>query len=339
MPRKTRIDAPGAIHHVIVRGIERSPIFKDDRDRNQFSNRLGALLQETSTACYAWALMGNHVHLLLRSGLSPLSLLMRRLLTGYAQYFNRRHSRSGHLFQNRYKSFLCEEEPYLLELIRYIHLNPVRVGIIKSMDELAKFPWSGHSALLGKHKREWQETGFVLHLFHEKQTAARNAYASFVQKGIVIGRRPDLIGGGLVRSAGGWVAVQSLRRTKERFASDERILGSSDFVTAVLKQANEQYEKKQLLHTFDIGTLITVVCGHLHVDRALLLSPVKQRQVSRARSLISHIAFTTLRLKGVDIARSLGLSPAAVTKLAARGRSDPLREEIERKLLEGDMIA
>ena len=331
MPRKTRIDAAGALHHVIVRGIGQSAIFKDDRDRKDFLTRLESLLQETSTSCYAWALMNNHVHLLLRSGLSPLSSLMRRLLTGYAKYFNRRHNRSGHLFQNRYKSFLCEEEPYLLELIRYIHLNPLRVGAVKTMDELATFPWSGHSTLLGKHKREWQETEFVLHLFHERQTIARKAYLSFLEKGIALGRRSDLTGGGLIRSAGGWVAVQSLRKSKEHYASDERILGSSDFVSTVLKQANEQYEKKRL---FDMETLIMFVCEYLHIDKSLLLSPVKQGQVARARSLIAHIAFNVLRLTGVSIAGSLGLSPSAVSKLAAKGRIDPLQEQIEKKFLE-----
>lgn len=263
---------------------------------------------------------------------------MRRLLTGYAQYFNRRHNRSGHLFQNRYKSFLCEEEPYLLELVRYIHLNPRRVGTVKTMDQLATFPWSGHSTLLGKRKREWQDTTFVLHLFHQKQTTARHAYSSFVHKGIALGHRPDLTGGGLIRSAGGWVAVQSLRKSKEHYASDERILGGSDFVATVLKQANEQYEKNRLL-TIDIETLIMFVCNYLHIDKSLLLNPVKQRQVARTRSLIAYIAFNTLRRTGVEIAGRLNLSPSAISKLAAKGRTDPLREEIEGKLLERQKIS
>ena len=116
-------------------------------------------------------------------------------------------------------------------------------------------------------------------------------------------------------------------------ASDERILGSSDFVSTVLKQANEQYQKNRLL-AINIETLIMFVCDHLHIDASLLLSPVKQRQVALARSLIAHIAFTTLRLTGVEIARALRLSPSAVSKLAAKGRIDPLREDIEGRLLE-----
>ena len=127
------------------------------------------------------------------------------------------------------------------------------------------------------------------------------------------------------------MAVQSLRKSREQFASDERILGRSDFVASVLKQAHEQHERKVVV---DIDTLIAHVCDRLSIDELLLLSPVKQRQVSRARSLIAHIAFDRLKLRGVDIARSLALSPAAISKLAARGRIDPLREEITTRLWE-----
>jgi len=101
MPRQARLDAPGTLHHVMIRGIERSPIFKDDQDREDFISRMGILAQETGTRILAWALMRNHVHLLFFSGPTGISKFMRRLLTGYALRYNRRHRRSGHLFQNR----------------------------------------------------------------------------------------------------------------------------------------------------------------------------------------------------------------------------------------------
>lgn len=110
MPRESRIDSPGALHHIILRGIERNDLFKDYLDHHNFLDRLGKILSETSTSCYAWDLMTNHVHLLLRTGRVSISKVMARLLTGYAQQFNRRHKRHGHLFQNRYKSFFCEEK-------------------------------------------------------------------------------------------------------------------------------------------------------------------------------------------------------------------------------------
>jgi putative transposase len=336
MPRKSRIDAPGAIHHVIIRGIERSPLFRESKDYEDFISRLALLLTETATSCYAWVLMRNHVHLLLRSGRTPLSLLMRRLLTGYAQYFNRRHNRCGHLFQNRYKSFLCEEDPYLLELVRYIHLNPVRVGLVGDMAELERFPWCGHGVIMGRKTHTWQDSSFVLSLFHEKEAIARRAYCSFVENGIALGKRPDLVGGGLVRSAGGWVAVQDLRKSKEGFASDERILGSSVFVDSVLKQANEDYERRLDAgrQDIDLERLVTIVCDHLGLEPAVLGSPTKQSSVARARAIVCHIAFDTLRFRGVDISHQLKVTPSAVSKLTTRGRIDQQAIEIEKILHE-----
>jgi REP element-mobilizing transposase RayT len=154
MPRKARIDTVGALHHIIVRGIERRKIFYDDIDRDNFLNRLGAILTDTKTPCFAWALIPNHLHLLLRTGVAPIATVMRRLLTGYAISFNRRH----------------------------------------------------------------------------------RSYREYVKKGIDEGKRTDLTGGGLIRSAGGWSVVKALRKSDARMKGDERILGDGDFVETVLKE-------------------------------------------------------------------------------------------------------
>jgi REP-associated tyrosine transposase len=148
---------PGILQHVIVRGIEKRNIFLDDEDKTSFIERLSSLLQKTETSCFAWALLSNHFHLLLMPTSTPLSTLMRRLLTGYAVVFNRKHLRSGHLFQNRYKSIVCEEETYLLELVRYIHLNPLRAGLVSNLDELDRYRWCGHAVLMGNLHVEGQK--------------------------------------------------------------------------------------------------------------------------------------------------------------------------------------
>jgi REP element-mobilizing transposase RayT len=150
MPRSARLDAPGVLHHIMIRGIERRKIFRDNKDREEFINRLEKLLSETQMTCYAWAFIPNHAHFLFRTGTVPIATLMRRLLTGYAVYFNRRHRRSGQLFQNRYKSILCQEDIYLKELVRYIHLNPIRAGLVKDLEELNRYPYCGHSVLMGR---------------------------------------------------------------------------------------------------------------------------------------------------------------------------------------------
>ncbi|MBW2336999.1 MAG: transposase [Deltaproteobacteria bacterium] len=136
----------------MARGIERRKIFLDDKDRTSFLERLALILEETQTQCYAWALIPNHFHILLRIGTTPLSTVMRRLMTGYAVTFNIRHRRSGHLFQNRYKSVVCEEDTYLLELTRYIHLNPLRARLVEDLKSLDKYQWACHSAILGRRK-------------------------------------------------------------------------------------------------------------------------------------------------------------------------------------------
>lgn len=120
MPRQARIDGAGALRHIICRGIEGKEIFSDDQDTDDFVSRPGSVHFHTSTRCYAWALIPNHFHLLLQTGSAPVDTVMRKLLTGYATKFNRRHGRHGHLFRNRYKSILCQEEPYLLEPVEMI---------------------------------------------------------------------------------------------------------------------------------------------------------------------------------------------------------------------------
>jgi REP element-mobilizing transposase RayT len=185
------------------RGIERNDIFFNDKDRNDFLNRLSLLVEEDALDVYAWTLMPNHFHLLLKTKNCTLSSSMKKLLTGYVVNFNRRHNRYGHLFQNRYKSIVCQEDTYLMELVRYIHLNLLRAGIVKDITGLNRSPWSGHSVLLGNKKREWQNTEYVLSYFGSKKVCKENYY-NYVKDGIKAGNRPELVGGGLNRSMGGW---------------------------------------------------------------------------------------------------------------------------------------
>jgi hypothetical protein len=156
---------------------------------------------------------------------------MRRVLTGYAVGFNRRHRRAGHLFQNRFKSILVEEEPYLLELVRYIHLNPVRAGLVAAVDALARYPWTGHAVLLGQLAYPAQDTAAVLTQFGPTQRAARRAYQAFVRDGLSAPAARALDGGGLRRSAGAWEV--RVRGGRERWRFDERLLGSNAFVARV----------------------------------------------------------------------------------------------------------
>jgi len=322
MPRKARIDAPGALHHIIVRGIERRKIFYDDFDRDNFLERLGSVLTETSTPCFAWALIPNHLHMLLRTGDAPIATVMRRLLTGYAVSFNRRHRRHGQLFQNRYKSILCQEDLYLLELVRYIHLNPLRARNVKRLRELGRYPYCGHSVLMGKIKREWQDTDYILRFYHSQYLTARRRYREFVAKALGDGRRPELVGGGLVRSAGGWSVVKTMRRGFERMKGDERILGDGDFVETVLKKAQEDLDRKSQLQAagYSFDWLVGRVAVQLGIEPKEVLAPGKYPSAVKARSLLCYWGARELGMTTVGLARRLNLAQPTVSQAVRRGQ-------------------
>jgi len=320
MPRKGRIDYPGALHHVIIRGINRARIFDDDMDREEFIRRLEVGLNKTGLLCYAWALIPNHVHLLLRTGVNPLTGLMRSLLTGYAVYFNRRHNRVGYLFQSRYKSILCEEDEYLLQLIRYIHLNPLRAGLVPDLAALNTFPWSGHAVLLGKHEAGWQGVTASLSRFGKTVRTARKKYLDFVKKGIPEGKRSDLTGGGLVRSLGGWQAVRRMRKGGERFRGDERILGNSDFVLEVLKVVEEKLAKQEekRLAGWSMEKLLSQVSKQYETEIESIMRGKKQRSSSQARALFCWWATEELGYTLTEVGEYLNVSHQAVSQAKQR---------------------
>jgi REP element-mobilizing transposase RayT len=300
----------------MIRGIERSPIFEDDQDRSDFIARAGILAEETGTRILAWALMKNHVHLLFFSGPAGISKYMRRLLTGYALKYNRRHGRNGHLFQNRYKSIVCEEGTYLLELVRYIHLNPLRAFQVKSMEELDQYPWSGHSILLGKEKNDWQERGYVLQQFHDKEGKAIRAYRKFMQDGKDQGWRPELVGGGLIRSLGGWSQVLPLGGSRERMEHDDRILGDGDFVFEIIREAEKnvrRYLRVNELKT-SVENAIKAICRKEGVSEQEMRMGVRTRKYSRVRAKISHHLSHEFGVSQAEIARQLGVCTSAIAK-------------------------
>ena len=389
MPRQARLDAPGVLQHVMARGIERRKIFWDDKDRTSFLERLALILEETQTQCYAWTLIPNHFHLLLRTGLSasadasrcragatPLSSVMRRLMTGYAVTFNIRHRRSGHLFQNRYKSVVCEEDPYLLELIRYIHLNPLRAGLVEDLNALDKYPWTGHSTILGRCKNplipetqanesfsagrriafsqfrpetekvknnpedpvdpvknkplaEKTVEDVLLH-FGKTLKEARGRYRQFVKNGIEQGKRPELQGGGLIRSSGGDKAALLGLKKEEREKGDARILGSGDFVAQALKKANELHERS-INFRISLNELIKRVSKDRKIDLKDLISSKRKKDISNTRAIISYLAAIELRHSGAKIASELKLSEKSVSRCIERGKK---LVDNDKKLLE-----
>lgn len=320
MPRQARLDVPGALHHIMVRGINKSPIFKDGHDRARFLERLGRTTVDAECAIYAWVLMDNHVHLLFKSGRQGISAVMRKLLTWYAQYFNRRHRRTGHLFENRYKSVLCDEDAYLLALVRYIHLNPVRAKMVTTLEEMDRYPWSGHRAIIGKDGYAWMDTGRVLAQFGTSKRKALREYRRFIAEGMEQGRIPELTGGGRVRTAGGWSQVVALRRRGRVEESDERILGSGDFVTRILKEAEEHQLRQTKLKRAgaSIHKILEEECRKRQISPIEVQKGRRRRPVSEARAAIAYRSRVELGLSAAEMARHLGVNTSCITRAIAR---------------------
>jgi REP element-mobilizing transposase RayT len=329
MPRQPRFNIPNVLHHVIVRGIEKRDIFADDADKEHFVARLSSLLTKTSMNCYAWSLMSNHFHLLLMPSAVSLSEFMRRLLTGYAVYFNRKYKRAGHLFQNRYKSILCEEEPYFLELVRYIHLNPLRAGLVKDLNELDRYPWSGHAVLLGHRTVEGQESGEVLARFGNGRQRSLLAYRQFIADGMSKGRRDELIGGGLKRS------LLGCEESQEFQIFDERILGSGDFVETVTGCCKKQSKNAPLA----LPELLRKVSEAIGVDVERVKKIGKERILARARAVFCYLAVYEYGYTGKEAGITVGLRSAGVSIAVRRGEELLKNDSSVRQLIEETVLA
>lgn len=309
MPRVARLDIAGVLQHVIVRGAERRDIFLDDQDRQSFVDRFTKLMEQMGMECLAWALLSNHVHLLLRPSQNNLGQFMRRLLTGHAVMFNLRHNRSGHLFQNRYKSIICEEDPYLLELVRYIHLNPLRAGLVDSIEGLKRYAWSGHAVLMGSRALPGQKVDEVLLHFSKKQRAARQKYEAFIADGVEHGEREELVGGGLRRV---------LKAAGDGFISayDDRILGSGEFVEQ-LRQEKGLSEKLEAM--LPLEQLIEKIAEASGIDREIFCERRRGAGLSEAKSIICYVATRRFGYSGETVAKALGITRSGVCRGALRG--------------------
>ena len=316
MPRQPRLNIPGLVHHVMARGIEGQNIFRDDGDRDGFLKRLLAGVERPGgPQLYAWALMSNHFHLLLRSGEGLLSPLMRRLMTGHAVNYNRHYKRQGHLFQNRYKSIIVEEEAYFLELVRYIHLNPVRAGIVKTLEELSSYPYTGHAVVLGHREYAAQDVEAVLARFSDRRKSAIDGYGRFVADGFDQGRREELRGGGLIRSAGGLARLMS---TEDRELADERILGSGEFVANVLRDNDADRDNGGI----SVEDILKDVAEKSGVRSEQILGASRSREVSRARRQFLFEAHERAGVTKSQLGRLTGRSHVAVMMAIEQERTE-----------------
>jgi len=323
MARKGRVDTTGAVHHITQRGNDRGDIFFDDADYANFVNRLAVNLIESKTQCYAWALMPNHIHLALVTGDRPIRNVLQCVFTGYAMSINKKYGRSGHLFQGRYHSILCEKETYLLALVRYIHLNPVRSGLTESVESLAKYRWTGHRAIMGLSENPWQITGELLERFGTNKLLAREKYGEFLSEGL---KRPinndDIIGKGMRRiKEGGWEAVKSKSTPADSYA-DERIAGSREFVEKVLKgvEEKERWRSRTAGKGWTAERIIDRAARQFGLKPADIMGNGKRPTQCHGRNLACKWLVDDLGMSEVEVARQLKVTQPTVSAGVRKGR-------------------
>ena len=253
MPRPPRLDSTGTVTHVVARGNERRPLFRDDADRTKYLELLGEACGRYGARAFAWCLMPNHIHLALQTGSAPISRLVHDVHSRYAQYFNRRWERSGHLFQGRFQGIIVDREGYLLEVVRYIHRNPVKARLVARPEE---FPWSSHGAYLSTGP-SWLASGEVLGLLAGGRPKARRLFQEFVT-GASAGRYdPD----------------------GARFGA---VVGGEDFVRTALAGAGRE---DLVRRTLTVEAVVKAVAAHEEVSVDELTGPSRLRSLSRVRSL------------------------------------------------------
>lgn len=312
MPRKARLDVPGCLYHVISRGNERRKIFLEESDYEDFTARFRELLNAAGAKCLGWCLMPNHFHLVILRGERTLSELMRRLLTGYAVHFNRKYDRAGHLFQNRYKTIICEADAYLKELLPYVHLNPLRAKLVADIPGLAAYRWCGHGALIGARPPDFLDREYALAYFGEKGRNAVSNYLEYLEDAYLRQKAGQYPAAEVCKFAGG---ASEPEKSGAKDGFDSRVLGSSGFVEKLIASK----DRSATAGMTKAGLLVRIE-GEFGVSHAEILSCSRARRISAARAAYCFLAKEECGMRGEDLARELKISSGGLCLLAARGR-------------------
>lgn len=289
MARKPRLHLPGGLYHVIWRGNEQRDVFFDDEDRDRFYGLLSEGVARFGYRVHGFCLMSNHVHLAVQAGNDALSGPLQNLSFRYTQAINRKYGRVGHLFHGRYKAVLVDHDAYLLELVRYIHLNPVRARLVK---DPADYPWSGHRVYLGKLALSWLTTESVLGQLADSLSVARRRYARFVADGMSQGHRPDLYAG----------------------SEDSRVVGDERFVERLQRRAIT-VEKRTRLTLDDV---VAHVCTGYDLDERALARAGRERIPAQARALIGWLVTRTKVANLAQVANRFRREPSGLSRQVNR---------------------
>lgn len=287
MPRKPRIEFPGAFYHIIARGNRKEPIFLNDADRKHMLDKLKRYKKRYNFILYAYALMDNHIHLLLETREIPLSKIMQGILQSHTQWFNKRYDKVGHLFQGRYKAILCDKRNYLLLLVRYIHLNPIRAGITR----LIQCKYTSHKVYMKGESNDLVDTSLVLSQFSKRKKAAVKLYREFVREGIGKDK-----GGEFYKLRG------------------QRILGDKGFYEEVIGIVKEERNTEDsIIKDRKVEEIRKKVGNLTGVSSEQLKGGKRNRSVVKARALFVRLSKQYTNLKCRDIALFLNRLPTALS--------------------------
>jgi len=309
MARKPRVHYPGALYHVTLRGNAGQSIFFDHRDRTRFYLLLQEGTERFRHRIHAFCLMSNHVHLAIQVADIPLSRIIQNVSFRYTRWINWRQNRTGHLFQGRYKAVMVDADAYLLELTRYIHLNPVRAGIVK---EPEAYPWSGHRAYLGRETILWLTTDWVLGQFSKKISSARKEYRRFIEDGKKGGQQKEY---------------------QKRSGTDSRILGDDQFIERVLEK-----EEKRSRGRVSVNRVLKEVCKSFSLKEGDLLVSGRDHKISRVRGMAAWLVMEcgtgTLGELSRRTGRDVTTLSSAAKRLQIRSKTEPDLAARMRNLLE-----
>ena len=302
MPRPPRLEFPFALYHVTARGNERRALFRDDHDREMYLSRIAHYRERFRFQLLAYCLMTNHVHLAIRTGAAPLSKIMAGLHSSYAEYFNRRHERVGHLFQGRYKAFIVQEDRYLHALLRYVHLNPVRAGLVRRAND---YFWSSDRHLRRGRGPDWLDVDLLLSLLDSSRHSAVRRYVAIVD-------------GAAAPSS--YESVPVIKRVvvgDEAFAAERLEAGGGPEPSVTLPPA-------QLLEFVARETLVPI---------AVLTGPSRARAAAQARLFAAHLARAVCRIPVRQVARLFGRDDSVFSRPLARLESRLVTDpELRRRL-------
>jgi len=305
MARKPRVHFPGALYHVISRGNQNQDIFLDDKDLKAFLSYLSSYKIRFPFHLYAYSLMKNHFHLLLEVEGTPLSKLMQSLLFRYTRYFNKRYGKVGHLFQGRYKAILCDKDAYLLELVRYIHLNPIRAKVVADPE---KYLWTSYLSYLGKVRDNLIEEDFVLGQFGKKKSLARRRYRRFVLQ-----------------------ELHSGHQEKYYEVKDQHFLGEDSFVDSI---EVEKRDRENTVYNIPIEVIAREVSRVIGVPQDRLYSLTRSREGAHGRSIVAYLARAITGYMVIDIARHFQRSPMRMSQAIIEFENELRKDKHLRKTIE-----